>query len=57
MSAMQHINQVLNSSVGTVTLFKDSGTGGIAVVSIGLLGETLLLRFAALLCVELKNPF
>lgn len=57
MCAMQHINQVLNSSVGTVTLFKDSGTGGIAVVSIGLLGEALLLRFVALLCVELKNPF
>lgn len=40
-----------------ITLWKDSGTGGIAVVNIELLGEALLLRFAALLCVELKNPF
>lgn len=57
MCAMQHVKQVLNSSVGTVTLSKDSGTGGVAVVNIGLLGEALFLRFAVLLCVELKNPF
>lgn len=52
MCAMQHVKQVLNSSVGTVTLFKDSGTDSIAIVNVGLLGEPLLLRFAVLLCVE-----
>lgn len=49
---MQHIKQVLNSSVGRVTLFKDARTDGIAVVNVGLFDEALLLRFAVLLCVE-----
>lgn len=52
MCAMQHVKQGLNCSVGTVTLFKDAETGGIAVVNVGLLGEALLLRFAGLRCVE-----
>lgn len=52
MRAMQRIKQVLNSSVGRVTLFNNARTDGIAVVNVGLLGEALLLRFAVLLCVE-----
>lgn len=50
--AMQHVKQVLNSSVGTVALFEDARTDGIAVVNVGLLGEALLLRFAVFLCIE-----
>lgn len=50
MCATQHVKQVLNSSVSTVTLFKDTGTDGIGVVNVELLGGALLLRFAVLLC-------
>lgn len=52
MCAMQHVKQILNSSVGTITLFENARTDGIAVVNVGLLGEALLLRFAVLLCTE-----
>lgn len=52
MCAMQHVEQVLNSSVGTVALFEYARTDGIAVVNAGLLGEALLLRFSVLLCIQ-----
>lgn len=52
MCATQHVIQVLNNSVCTVTWFKDDRTDGIAVASVGLLVVALLLRFASLLCVE-----
>lgn len=52
MCAMLHVEQVLNSSVGTVALFEYARTDGIAVVNAGLLGEALLLRFAVLLYIQ-----